>query len=269
MIIEWLQPICMTVGMNKAWAFTASYTLLILGILLVSFLANYLTKRYIHFISRHFLFKSPSRWIRAAVKRKLFYRLSHVAPALVIYASIPLIQLSKVSFTADLVHFITTVTLVYMIGVVVSVIMSSLKVIDDLYQGLENARRRPIKSYLQLVSLFIYIIAGILVVSAILDKSPLVFFTGLGAMMAVLMLVFKDTLLGLVASVQNAQADIMHIGDWVEIPQYGIDGEVVDMALNTIKFQNFDKTIVTLPSQTILKIGAGWWKQGLDVLSVL
>jgi miniconductance mechanosensitive channel len=255
MIIERLQPLFMAIGMNKPLAFMASYALLIIGILLLSFIADYLTKRYIQFISRRFLSKSPSRWIRAAVKRKLFYRLSHVAPALVIYASIPLIQLSKVSFTTDLIHFITTATIVYMIAVIVSVIMSLLKVIDDLYQGLEKARRRPIKSYLQLISLFVYIIAGILVVSAILDKSPLVFFTGLGAMMAVLMLVFKDTLLGLVASVQNAQADIMHIGDWVEIPQYGIDGEVVDMALNTIKFQNFDKTIVTLPSQTILAGG--------------
>jgi miniconductance mechanosensitive channel len=198
--------------------------------------------------------------MQAAIRRKLFFRLSHLAPALVIYATIPLLKLSRVAFTEGIVTIAEKITIVYMLCIIFSVIASLLKVIEDMYHGLENSHGRPIKSYLQIILLFFYVITIILIISVLLDKSPLVFFTGLGAMMAIIMVIFKDTLMGLVANIQNTQSDIMHIGDWVEIPQYNVDGDVIDISLNTIKVQNFDKTIVTVPTQTILNGGIKNWR---------
>jgi miniconductance mechanosensitive channel len=260
MTVEWIKPILLQTGMSNSDAFFTSYAIVIAGILLCSWLANDLTKRYIRFFTRRVLVKAHSKWVKSAIKRRLFYRLSHLAPALVIYAAIPLLKLKTVLFTWHLVKAVETVTVVYMIAVVTFVIRSVLNVIEDLYKSSENAHRRPIKSYIQLTALFIYAIAGILIVATILGKSPLVFLTGLGAMMAVIMVVFKDTIMGLAANIQNVGSDIMHIGDWVEIRQYGVDGEVIEMSLNHIKVQNFDKTIVTIPAQAILAGGIKNWR---------
>jgi miniconductance mechanosensitive channel len=112
----------------------------------------------------------------------------------------------------------------------------------------------------QLAKLFLYVMGGVSVVSILLDKSPLVFISGIGAMTAVLLLVFKDTILSLVASVQIATNDMIHVGDWVEMPQCGADGDVIDIALHTVKIQNWDKTITTVPTHRFIEEGFKNWR---------
>src|SRR5690606_35049502 len=107
---------------------------------------------------------------------------------------------------------------------------------------------RPIKGYVQVVKIALYAVAAILVIATLIDRSPLLLISGLGAMAAVLMLVFKDTILSLVASVQLTSDDMLRVGDWIEAPHLNADADVVDIALHTVKVQNWDKTITTIPT---------------------
>src|SRR5690606_26425147 len=114
------------------------------------------------------------------------------------------------------------------------------------------AANRPIKGYLQVVKIAVYSVAAILVIAALIDRSPVLLFSGLGAMAAVLMLVFKDAILSLVASVQLTSNDMIRLGDWIEMPDFGADGDVIDIALHTVKVQNWDKTVTTIPTHRLI-----------------
>jgi miniconductance mechanosensitive channel len=132
---------------------------------------------------------------------------------------------------------------------------------NDIYsETYAEARNRPIKGYLQVVSIFLYIAAGIVVVALLADRSPVVFLSGLGALTAVLMLVFRDTILSLVASVQIMSNDMIRIGDWVEMPQANADGDVIDIALHTVKIQNWDKTISAIPTHKFISESFKNWR---------
>jgi len=128
----------------------------------------------------------------------------------------------------------------------------SLNLVNELYSRREDAQRRPVKGYVQVVQIVVYLLAAILMVAALIDRSPLILLSGLGAMAAVLILIFQDTLLSLVASVQISSNDIVRVGDWVEMPQLNADGDVIDIALHTVKIQNFDKTITTVPTKRFI-----------------
>ena len=136
-----------------------------------------------------------------------------------------------------------------------------LDALNTLYerQG-DNARQRPIKGYLQLLKIVFWLVAVILVVAALINRSPLVLLTGLGAMTAVLLLVFKDTLLSLVASMQIASNDMLRVGDWIEMPSQGADGDVIDISLHTVKVQNWDKTISTIPTHRLISESFRNWR---------
>src|SRR5690606_23805846 len=111
-----------------------------------------------------------------------------------------------------------------------------------------EAASRPIKGYVQVLKIALFAVGAILVLATLIERSPLLLFSGLGAMAAILMLVFKDTILSLVASVQLTSNDMLRVGDWIEMPQLNADGDVIDIALHTVKVQNWDKTITTIPT---------------------
>src|SRR5690625_3324109 len=135
--------------------------------------------------------------------------------------------------------FLQRLVIATMILVVVRVIDATITTLHDFYQKLPMAERRPIKSYIQLVKVFIYAIGIIFMVAQLMDQSPWYFLSGLGAMTAILMLIFQDTILSLVASVQLTNNDLVRVGDWIEMPQFNADGDVIDIALNTVKVQNW------------------------------
>lgn len=124
----------------------------------------------------------------------------------------------------------------------------------DIYARTTHARTRSIKGYVQLAKMILYIFAAIIIVATLIDRSPLLLLSGLGAMSAVILLVYKDTLLSFVASVQLTSNDMLRVGDWIEMPQVGADGDVVDITLHTVKVQNFDKTIVSIPTAPDVRV---------------
>ncbi|MDX1490354.1 MAG: mechanosensitive ion channel [Pseudohongiellaceae bacterium] len=184
----------------------------------------------------------------AVLDSKVVARLANVVPAIIISIGVNFVPNLPEALVAT-IRNVCGATIVVVVAVAVSGVFT---LINTLYERRPDAYLRPIKGYIQVLKIAIYAIALILAVAALLDRSPLILLSGLGAMAAVLILIFQDTLLSLVASVQISSNDIIRVGDWVELPQVNADGDVIDIALHTVKIQNFDKTITTVPTKRFI-----------------
>jgi miniconductance mechanosensitive channel len=180
------------------------------------------------------------------------FRVAWIAPLLLIYAFAYLVP--------EYQAIIEKATLLLVMWVVVLTLNSLLKAVNDIYESSPAYSGVPIQSYLDLVKLLFILVALVLSVSLITDESPTVLLTGIGAATAVLLLVFRDTLLSVVASFQIAANDLVKEGDWVEVPDYGADGDVLNISLHTIKIQNWDKTISIIPTYKILEVAYKNWR---------
>lgn len=181
-------------------------------------------------------------------QQRLIPRLANVMPALVIMAGINLIP----GLPEALVLVVRNVCAAFIILTLAMAVSALLNIVIVVYGRRPDAHRKPIKGYVQLVKLVVFAIAAVLAIAALMDRSPLILLSGVGALAAVLMLVFQDTLLSLVASVQISSGDMLRVGDWIEMPQMNADGDVIDIALHTVKVQNWDKTITTLPTRKLI-----------------
>jgi miniconductance mechanosensitive channel len=200
--------------------------------------------------------RSAFQWDDALTDARVFRRLAHVAPAVVIYLGISAVP--KVPDTID--SIIRRLSIVVMIIVVAATLSSFLTAINKIYSRSAVNRRRPIKGYLQLLQIGIVLLSALVVISTLLGRSPWIFVSGIGAMTAVLMLVFKDTILSFVASIQIASNDMVRVGDWIEMPDASADGDVMDIALHTVKVQNWDKTISTIPTYKFISESFKNWR---------
>ncbi len=199
---------------------------------------------------------STYTWSDALIKNGVGKRLAQLFPAFTIHMGVNFLP----SIDPGLESFVMNVTSAYMMVVATITIIAVLNAANDIYESNPEARQRPIKGFIQLLQLAVVILGGLLFIAALLDQSPVLLLSGFGAMTAVLLLVFKDTLLSLVASVQLAAQDMVRVGDWIEVPQLGADGDVVDMELYTVTVQNFDKTITTIPTQRLITDSFKNWR---------
>lgn len=224
-------------------------TLAYLALLLVgAWVANFIVKKILLRGALRILSFTPVGKDRQLFERNVIARLANVVPALVI--SHWIIEVPNLAETVAIV--VDNVSIAFIILTVARSISGVLTVINTFYERGEDAHLRPIKGYIQVVKIGIYAIAAILVIAALIDKSPVILLSGLGAMAAVVMLVFQDTLLSLVASVQITSNDIIRVGDWVEMPNLNADGDVIDIALHQVKVQNWDKTITFIPTKRFI-----------------
>jgi len=183
-------------------------------------------------------------------------RLANVIPALVITFGIRFVPDLPEGFVAVVIN----VANAFIVLTIALAFSSVLDLVNDVYQRRPDAATRPIKGYLQVIKVIIYAVAVLLMIATLLDRSPIILLSGLGALAAVLMLVFQDTLLSLVASVQITSNDIVRVGDWVEMPQLNADGDVIDIALHTVKVQNWDRTITTIPTRRFITDSFRNWR---------
>ena len=213
--------------------------------------------------------RTRSSWDDRIADRGVVRRLAHVVPALVAYLGIgPALGVTAAGAEAnpgELLALVWTVArrvaAAYIAFAVARAFAAFLDAVNDIYkESYAEAKSRPIKGYLQVVSLVAWLAAIVVIVSVLAGRSPVVFLSGLGALAAVLTLVFRDTILSLVASVQIASNDMIRIGDWLSVPQAGSDGEVVDIALHTVKVQNWDKTISTIPTSKFITESFKNWR---------
>lgn len=242
-----------------AWLaqYPVSYLLLAsLALGLLAWLANWGTK--------HILLRGLRRLLKAVLPEKdpelsplrVTSRLANIVPALVLGSGIGLLP----DVPAAVVTVVKNVCAAFIVLTIALAIGSALDLVNALYQRRPDAGQRPIKGYVQILKIVIYALAAILVVASLIDRSPLILLSGLGAMAAVLMLVFQDTLLSLVASVQLSSNDMVRIGDWIEMPQLNADGDVIDIALHTVKVLNWDKTVTTIPTKRLISDSFKNWR---------
>jgi miniconductance mechanosensitive channel len=224
----------------------------VLGVFLMAAVANYLTRKVILTILSMLIKRTKTNWDDALLHRRVFHRAAHAAPALVVYWFAPAF--------ADLSGLIERLAMAYMLvvgGLVVSGLMNAAV---DVYRTLEAARNRPIKGFVQLARIALTVFLVILGLAILLEQSPLGLLGGIGALTAVLMLVFKDTILSLVASFQISTGNMVRVGDWIEMPKYGTDGDVIDISLHTIKVQNWNKTISSIPTYAFISDSFKNWR---------
>ncbi len=237
-------------------------------LIVVAWIVDWLTIRVLRGTIRRVAARTKSTWDDRVIERNIFARLAHAVPAVIIYYGIaPALRVSptEVAAAGDMVALaagvLQRVALAYIVLTAALAGSSFLDAINDIYnESYSQARSRPIKGYLQVVGLVLYIAAGVIIVSVLADRSPVVFLSGLGALTAVLMLVFKDTILSLVASLQIMSNDMIRIGDWVEMPQATADGDVIDIALHIVKIQNWDKTVSTIPTSKFISESFKNWR---------
>lgn len=227
--------------------------LLLLGAL--AWIANWVAKRIVLRLLLRLLNHLPFR-IEAGHIGTIVARLSNIVPALVIQVGIGAVA----HLPAAAVSLVRSLSAAFIILTIAIALSGFLTLLNELYQRRPNGANRPIKGYVQLGKLLLYGAAAILIIAALMDQSPLLLLSGLGAMAAVLMLVFKDTILSLVASVQIGSNDMVRVGDWIEMPQFNADGDVIDIALHTVKIQNFDKTITTVPTHRLISESFRNWR---------
>ena len=222
-----------------------SLIIMFLLIMLICIVANFITKKLVIRIISKVVKKTKFRWDDMLLERKVFHKLSHIVPAIIIY-------FFASALPESFQHFIEKGVMAYLIIMGLVIINSSLNVMNDIYLTYEISKIKPVKGYIQVVKIIVITLGVILVIANLIGKSPLILLSGIGALSAVFMLVFRDSLLGLVAGIQLSTNDMVQVGDWIEMPKYGADGDIIDISLNTVKVQNFDKTITMIPSYALI-----------------
>ncbi|WNH54457.1 mechanosensitive ion channel family protein [Stenotrophomonas oahuensis] len=238
------------------WAYTA---VVLAALILAAWLANFVTKKILLRGLRKLIARLPGGTASGREQGsnlRVISRLSNVVPSMVLAAGIRIVP----DLPPELVGFVIAACRAWAVLTVALAVSHALDAANELYERRPDARNKPIKGYLQVVKIVVFVIAGLSIVATLLGVKlgPLV--TGLGAATAVLMLIFQDTILSLVASVQISGDGRVRLGDWIEMPSQNADGDVIDIALHTITVQNFDKTITTIPTKKLVTESFKNWR---------
>jgi miniconductance mechanosensitive channel len=244
------------IGVTPETAVFLKVVIVVVLILLVAYLANFLFKKIILAYVKRLIRKTDNEWDDLLIDKKVLHRLANFAPVLIIYFIVPK---ALVNFP-QAVEYIQKGIEVILLVLALLVFDAIINVFHGMYQILPMAKEKSIKGYIQVLKIFLYFIGGILLLSLLLGESPLVFLGGLGALAAVLLLVFKDTILGFVASIQLSANNMVKIGDWIDMPSRGADGTVMEITLNTVKVQNWDKTISSFPTYALVSESFVNWR---------
>ena len=246
-------------GMNDALANNliglGAIVLLVVAALIVDAIVKRVLLRILHKIAK----RSKTLWDDYMVQRGVFDRAAHLASAMIIYSFAP----TAMESWPQLAGIVQNIASAYMVLVVTLVLDALLTVFLDIYQTTQKSKTLALRPVIQAARTVVWLVGSILILASVMDKSPAVFFSGLGAMTAVLMLIFKDSILGLVAGVQIATNDLVRKGDWIEMPKYGADGDVIEVGMTTVRVQNWNKTISTIPSYALISDSFKNWR-GMD-----
>lgn len=224
----------------------------LLGVLLLAYIAYIVTKKILLRIVTGFVKRTKTNWDDILLSEKVLQRISLIAPFLVIINFAYLIP--------SIEEFIQRFSIAIIIFFILLTLSSLLTGIVEVYEKTDKFKDRPIKGYIQVVKIIMYIFGGILIITVLTGQSPWAILGGLGALTAVILLVFRDTILSFVASIQISAYDLVKVGDWIEVPKFGADGDVIDIALHTIKVQNWDKTITVIPTYKLIEDSFKNWR---------
>ena len=243
-------------GIEEQYSSYCYIAIAFLVILSIGWIANLVVKKFIVEILRSVAKRTNTKLGEYLLQESFFLRLSHLAPAFVISTLSEFVFHNYPVFNG----FIAVLVNLYLVVIILWVIDALVDTLYKLYEESSLSTKLPLKGICQAVKIVVNVTGIIFILSILLDKSPLYFFSGLGALTAVLLLVFKDVILGLVAGIQLTANNMVRKGDWVEMPKYGADGDVIDVALTTIKIQNWDKTITTIPAHALVSDAFKNWR---------
>lgn len=256
-IALWLDKwLTQTVGISPENALYIKLPILIIGLFIIAFIFWFLTKKIIVNAIHKIFLRTKVTWDDVLIEKRVFDKLASIIPALIIIFASPYVFGDFPKIT----KYIIILSDVFIIGVIVWTINALLSFFDDILSESPIFKDKPITSYVQVVKIIVYFIGGILMLSLLLGKSPFYFLGAMGAMTAILLLIFKDTILGFVASIQMSVYDMIRVGDWIAMPKYDADGDVISINLNTVKVQNWDKTITTIPTYAFITDSFKNWR---------
>lgn len=251
-IHDWL----IRIGLDESSALLLKGAIIVIGLFILSYIVLFIAKKIIVKVLHEIAKRTETTWDDIMVERGVFQRLAYIAPAILIHSLMP----NMLHDYEAWVLILQGALKIYMVLIVIMVLDAFFNALIDIYQNYEISKFKPIKGYIQIMKIIIYLISGIIIISILINKSPIYLLTGLGAISAVLMLIFKDTLLGFVASIQLSSNDMLRPGDWITINKFGADGTVMDINLTTVKIENFDKTITTVPTYSLISDAFQNWR---------
>jgi len=252
LIESWLETLNMSTGFSGILA----RIILSIAVLLISFVAFYTVRHIVRGVFHKMLLRTRFTWDDRLRKHRLVMRMTLIVPALIMYLFIPAVlngygQAMAVTKSALEIYFIV---------VIIFVLDALINTLHDIYITLPVSREIPLKGFAQVLKIILFCSGLILVVSTILNQSPIYLISGLGALTAVLMLIFKDPILGFTAGIQLTSNRMLKQGDWIEMPKYGASGDVLDVTLTTVKVQNWDNTITTIPTYALINDSFKNWR---------
>ncbi len=247
-LIEWGFP-------DTLAGYLADFSSLII-ILISSILIYYIAKFIINQFLKKLVEKSTSKWDDHLYEQRVFTRLAMLLPALVLQVALA----PSIAKYPEAIKFIELGLHLYMTFIILLVMVSFLNAVYHIYGEFEISDSKPIKGYVQIGKIITYLIGGIAMISVLIGQSPLTLLAGLGAMSAVVMLIFKDSILGFVAGVQLSSNKMLQIGDWITMPKYNTDGTVIDVSLVTVKVRNFDNSVSCIPTYTLVSDSFQNWR---------
>lgn len=253
---HWFYRLFLEQGLNNQIALYLNVVMLVLAIIVIAWVLDFIAKSILLRLIETLARKTKTSFDDFFIEHKVFDKIAHIIPALVVYVTAP-------SVLADFEFFVPIVdaaTALYMTVVVALIVHAILGAVGGFLQALEKLKDKPINSFIQVFKVLNYSIAIIFGISILIGKSPIVLFSALGAAAAVLLLIFKDTILGLVSSVQLSVNDMLKVGDWISMEDYGADGNVIEINLTTIKVMNWDNTISTIPPYALISDSFRNWR---------
>ena len=245
-----------SLGMTDIFSGLFADAILVFALLVICLLVDTLTKKLLLRSLALMIEKSKLKWDDAFLRHKVFYRMAHTVPALIVYLLAPILFYGETL----LIRTLKNGALIYITIVGVLAVNAFLDALHNIYKSTKLSEKFAIKSFVQAGKVAAFIVGGLMLLSILTTKTPLYFLSGIGALTAVLMLIFRDAILGLVAGIQISANDMVKEGDWIEMPQFGADGDVLDVSLTTVKVQNFDKTITTVPTYALISQSFKNWR---------
>lgn len=253
---SWMNEILIDWGVDPKLANMFDETIIAVLMIGVSIGLDYLCQAIFVGGMKHYTKRAPHQWNTLLMKRRVVHHLIHILPGILVYFLLPLAFVRG----KEILDFSQKICAVYIIAAILFTINGLLLVILDVYNARDKQKNRPMKGFVQVLQVLLFFIGGIVIIAVLVNKSPMTLFAGLGASAAVLMLVFKDSILGFVAGVQLSANDMLRIGDWIQLPNGVANGTVEEITLNTVKIRNWDETISTVPPYTLVNNSFQNWR---------
>ncbi|MGI6669513.1 MAG: mechanosensitive ion channel family protein [Acetivibrionales bacterium] len=252
MMLEDITRSLVAIGFDDAVSETVITLIMAVIVILLCLLADFAAKKVILKLVVNLAKKNKYQWDDIIIKHKAFHRIARVTA--------PLLAIIFSSQFPDYEVWIRRFATAYIVFIFLLVIDSLLKVADEIYRTFEVSKTRPIKGLLQVVKIVAFIVGAVIIISTLIGKSPAILLGGFGALSAVLLLVFQSSILGFVAGIQLISNDLIRIGDWIQMPKYDANGTVIDLTLTTVKVQNFDRSITSIPANALMSDSFRNWR---------